>query len=76
VPQYGIIRHKTDEANAQLIVAAPDMYEVLKDLRAQIPELYGDYIQDGRLTVTLDANTVERIFDVLAELEAKTKGRK
>lgn len=32
VPQHGIKRHKTDDGNAQLIAAAPDMYEACKKL--------------------------------------------
>ena len=55
-----------------LISAAPDMYEALKEFENQLPELWGDGIRNGKVTLTLDADVIDGIMDAIRKAEGRT----
>ncbi len=57
------------ELDGNLITTAPDLYEVLAEIRSQMPGLWGDYVQGGLITLRLDAGTVEKLTAALARAE-------
>lgn len=63
----------TRESIAKHIRRAIDLYletpdhDILAEIFDQIPELYGDHVKDGELTITLDVNTVDRIYSQIAK---------
>ncbi len=63
---------QTELANAQLMAAAPDMYEALKEFENQLPELWGDGIRNGKVTLTLDADVIDGIMDAIRKAEGRT----
>lgn len=58
--------------NKNLIAAAPDMYEALKEFENQLPELWGDGIRNGKVTLTLDADVIDGIMDAIRKAEGRT----
>lgn len=59
-------------ADKNLIQAAPDMYEALKEFENQLPELWGDGIRNGKVTLTLDADVIDGIMDAIRKAEGRT----
>ena len=58
--------------DARLISAAPDMYEALKEFENQLPELWGDGVRNGKVTLTLDADVIDGIMDAIRKAEGRT----
>ena len=58
-------RDDTAPKNQTLLKAAPDMYALLKDIIACLPELWGDQVIDGMITITLPADLIDDVETVI-----------
>lgn len=54
-------------ANAALIAAAPELLEACKGLLGQLPNLWGDYVTDGKITVTLNVDVLDDIENAITK---------
>lgn len=75
--QVVIVNHQKDistpikRADYSLIKAAPDMYEALREITNQLPELWLDQVRNGQAMLEINRDTVDRILDALAKAEGK-----